>query len=185
MEMKEEIRINAPRDRVFTALNDPEVLKRAIPGCEDLEKLSDTDFTATVVIKVGPVKASFKGEVTLSDLNPPESYAISGHGKGGPAGFARGGARIQLLDEGEVTLLRYEVKVDVGGKLAQLGGRLIDGTSKRLAAQFFESFKEIVGAPAPARAAAPEPERAAAPLAWIIGGGIVLAALIYFVVIGM
>ena len=185
MEMKEEIRINAPREKVFAALNDAEVLKGAIPGCEELEKVSDTEFTATVVAKVGPIKASFKGEVTLSELNPPESYVISGHGTGGAAGFAKGGVRIQLIDEGPVTLMRYEVKVDVGGKLAQMGGRLIDGTSRRLANQFFENFEEIVGAPAPAGVQAPEPKPAKVPLAWIIGAGIVLAALIYFAVTGL
>ena len=182
MEMRDEIRITAPREKVFAALNDPDVLRRAIPGCEDLEKVSDTEFTATVVAKVGPVKVTFRGAVTLRDIVPPESYTITGQGKGGSAGFAKGEAKIRLMADGEATVMQYEVKAAVGGKLAQLGGRLIDGTSKRLAGQFFEAFEGIVGAPAapPAEIAIPEPRRGISPLVWIIGGGLVLAAVIYF-----
>ena len=193
MKLKGEMRINAPRATVFAALNDPEVLKQAIPGCQDLEKTSDTEFTATVVAKVGPIKATFKGTVTLHDLNPPESYAITGQGQGGTAGFAKGGAKIQLTEDGATTVMSYEVNADVGGKLAQLGGRLIEGTSKRLAGQFFESFKEIVGetpaeeeiaAARQAEAAAAEPKSALHPLIGAVCCGLIAAAVIYFLVTG-
>lgn len=144
MEMNDTQRINAPRDAVYAALNDAEVLKQCIPGCESLEKVSDTEMNATVVLRVGPVKARFKGAVELSDLQPPESYTISGEGKGGVAGFAKGGAKIKLIEEGSETLLEYEVRADIGGKLAQLGSRLIDSTSKKLAGQFFQNFSELL-----------------------------------------
>lgn len=144
MEMNDTQHINAPRETVYAALNDPEVLKACIPGCESLEKVSDTEMNATVVLRVGPVKAKFKGTVELSDLQPPESYTISGEGKGGVAGFAKGGARVKLIEEGNDTLLEYEVKADIGGKLAQLGSRLIDSTSKKLASQFFQNFSELL-----------------------------------------
>jgi len=147
MDMTGEELIAAPRARVYEALNDVEILKRSIPGCEEIEKTSETEMTAKVVIKVGPVKAKFTGEVTLSDLNPPEGYTISGQGKGGPAGFAKGGAKVRLEDRGSETILHYEVHAEVGGKLAQIGGRLIDSTAKKLAGQFFTSFSAIVGAP--------------------------------------
>jgi len=147
MDMTGSERIAAPRERVYQALNDPEVLKAAIPGCESIEKTSDTEMTATVVTKVGPVKAKFQGAVTLSDLDPPNGYTISGEGKGGPAGFAKGGARVRLEPDGlngEATVLHYEVKADVGGKLAQLGSRLIDGTARKLAGEFFTNFAALV-----------------------------------------
>ncbi len=144
MEMNDTQRINAPRDTVYAALNDPEVLKECIPGCESLEKLSDTEMNAAVVLRVGPVKARFKGTVELSDLVPPESYTISGEGKGGVAGFAKGGATVRLIEEGDDTLLEYDVKADIGGKLAQLGSRLIDSTAKKLAAQFFKNFGALL-----------------------------------------
>lgn len=144
MEMKEEIRIAAPREKVYAALNNPEILMQAIPGCESLEKTSETEMTATVVLKVGPVKAKFKGEITLSDLNPPQGYTITGQGKGGPAGFAKGGATVNLEADGNATIMSYDVKVNVGGKMAQLGGRLIDSTAKKLAGQFFSKFEELV-----------------------------------------
>ncbi|HZD25875.1 MAG TPA: carbon monoxide dehydrogenase subunit G, partial [Alphaproteobacteria bacterium] len=126
MEMQGEYRIPAPREQVWNALNDPEVLKASIPGCNTLDKVSDNAFTATVTAKVGPVKAKFNGEVTLSDINPPESYTISGEGKGGAAGFAKGGADVKLEEAGSETILRYTVNASVGGKLAQIGSRLID-----------------------------------------------------------
>ncbi len=147
MDMTGEERIAAPRTRVYEALNDVEILKRSIPGCEEIEKTSETEMTAKVVVKVGPVKAKFTGEVTLSDLNPPEGYTISGQGKGGPAGFAKGGAKVRLETDGSDTVLHYEVHAEVGGKLAQIGGRLIDSTAKKLAGQFFTNFSAIVGAP--------------------------------------
>ena len=144
MQLKGEERIEAPRERVWEALNDPNVLKKCIPGCETLEQRSATEMTATVGLKVGPVKASFDGEVELKNLNPPESYRLEGEGKGGVAGFAKGGADVHLADEGEATLLSYDVDAQVGGKLAQLGGRLIDSTAKKLAKQFFANFKKEV-----------------------------------------
>lgn len=145
MDMTGEYRIPAPRAEVWAALNDPETLKAAIPGCESLEKTGDDAFSATVVAKVGPVKAKFSGDVKLLNINPPESYTISGEGKGGAAGFAKGGADVKLTEDGEgATILTYTAKADVGGKLAQLGSRLIDGTSKKMAEEFFSNFKEQV-----------------------------------------
>ena len=152
MDMTGEYRIPAPREQVWAALNDPETLKASLPGCQSLEKVSDQEFAATVVAKVGPVQAKFNGNVTLSNLNPPESYTISGEGKGGAVGFAKGGADVRLLEEGEVTVLTYTAKADVGGKLAQLGSRLIDGTAKKMADEFFNNFSKQVAGPAPAPA---------------------------------
>ncbi|MDA0997578.1 MAG: carbon monoxide dehydrogenase subunit G [Proteobacteria bacterium] len=148
MKLADEIRIAAPRDRVWAALNDIEVLKASIPGCEELTKDSDTQLSAVVQAKIGPVKAKFKGSVTLSDLNPPESYRISGEGKGGAAGFAKGSAAVTLTDDGEATLLTYTVEAKVGGKLAQLGGRLIDGFARKLTDEFFNRFQLAVEGPA-------------------------------------
>ncbi len=144
MEMAEEIRINAPREKVFAALNDVEILKQSIPGCESLEALSPTEFTATVVSKVGPLKARFTGGVTLIDVIAPESYTMIGEGKGGPAGFAKMRTKVHLSDDGDATLMSYEVKADIGGKLAQLGGVLITKTSQKLAAVFFKNFEALV-----------------------------------------
>ena len=160
MEMTGEYRIAAPRETVWAALNDPEVLKASIDGCEELERISESELTATVMFKVGPVKARFKGKVTLSDLDPPNGYTIAGEGQGGAAGFARGEARVTLADEGGATLLRYTVKASVGGKLAQIGSRLIDATARKRADDFFAAFAEAV-APAPEEA----PEVAPAPAA--------------------
>lgn len=156
MEMTDTQIIRAPRDVVWAALNDPEVLKACIPGCESVEKLSDTELAAKVTLRIGPVKASFTGKVTLSNLDPPNGYTISGEGQGGVAGHARGGADINLEEDGENTNLHYAVKAEVGGKIAQLGARLIDGTAKKLAGEFFEKFAEIV-APSPAEASGAEP----------------------------
>jgi carbon monoxide dehydrogenase subunit G len=155
MKLSGENRINAPPQEVWRALNDPEILKRAIPGCESLEKLSDTQFKATVVTKIGPVQAKFNGEVELTDLDPPNGYTISGKGSGGVAGNARGGAKVRLAPDGDGTKLSYDVDAQVTGKLAQLGSRLIDSTAKMLAGQFFNKFGDIVGkpyAPAPVTA---------------------------------
>ncbi len=137
--------IEAPIEKVWAGLNDPEVLQACIPGCESLEKSSDTEFVAVVVLKIGPIKARFNGEVELQDLNPPHGYRIVGEGKGGIAGFAKGGADVQLSEEGPAqTRLKYESKADVGGKIAQLGSRLITSTSKKLATQFFSEFNKKV-----------------------------------------
>ena len=172
MDMTGEYRLNASREAVYDALNDPEILKQCIPGCEEIEKTSDTELTAKVVAKVGPVKAKFSGAVTLSDLNRPESYTISGEGKGGAAGFAKGGAKVRLEPDGTGTLMHYEVHADIGGKLAQLGSRLIDGTAKKMAKDFFETFAglvdgrgmaEAVAEPASTPGVAEESEAATAP----------------------
>ena len=144
MKMSGEQRIEASVERVWEALNDPDVLKASIPGCDSLEKKSDTELAATVTLKIGPVKAKFNGEVELKDLNPPHSYTIFGEGKGGIAGFAKGGADVSLAEDGDATILTYTAKADVGGKIAQLGSRLIDSTSKKLAGEFFKKFGKIV-----------------------------------------
>ena len=181
MELNGEIRIEAPREQVYAALNDPEILRKSIPGCEELEQISETELVATVVIRIGPIKANFQGQVMLSDLNPPESYTISGEGKGGSAGFAKGGAKVSLEEDGGATILRYEVQADVGGKLAQLGGRLIEGTAKKLSGDFFKSFSEAVAGPAPEGVPAAAEKTGTNPLVWIIGGAVVLGIL-YFLI---
>ena len=147
LNMEGEERIAAPIQKVWMALNDPEILKECIPGCQSLEKTAENELAATVVLKIGPIKATFNGAVTLSNLNPPSGYTISGEGKGGVAGFAKGGADVTLSEDGpDTTLLRYTARADVGGKIAQLGSRLIESTSKKLAGQFFSTFGEKVGA---------------------------------------
>jgi|GEM_PF-72237 len=174
MEMTGHQLIPADRETVWKALNDPEVLKASLPGCEEIVKTSDTEMTAKLTAKVGPVKAKFTGALTITDSNPPVSYTLNGEGKGGAAGFAKGGASVRLEETDGGTILHYEAKANVGGKLAQLGARLIDGTAKRMADEFFSNFaKQVSGdataepqpvpaegtAPAPT---APEPEEAAA-----------------------
>jgi uncharacterized protein len=150
VELSDQQKINASRQQVFAALNDAEILRQCIPGCETLDKLSDTEMTATVVLRVGPVKAKFSGAVTLSNINPPNGYTITGEGKGGAAGFAKGGADIELLEESDgSTTLKYDVKVNIGGKIAQLGSRLMESTSRKLAGQFFDKFAEILEAQNP------------------------------------
>lgn len=136
--------ISAPREVVWTALNDADVLKACIPGCTELTKTSDTSFEATVKQKVGPVSATFRGVVELSEINAPESYRIAGEGKGGAAGFAKGGADVRLEEVEEGTSLAYDVDAKVGGKIAQLGARLIDGFAKKMADQFFTTFQKVV-----------------------------------------
>ncbi|MFZ5792433.1 MAG: SRPBCC family protein [Pseudomonadota bacterium] len=196
MEMTGSQRIEASRERVWQALNDPEILKASIPGCERIEKLSDTEMAATVTLKVGPVKASFQGDVKLADLDPPNGYTITGEGRGGAAGFAKGAARVSLIPEGSATVLSYSVKADVGGKLAQLGGRLIDSTARRLAAEFFDRFAQAMdaacagGAPGTPQlagsAAEAIPIRArsmrSSPVLWASGAviAIVLAAILFW-----
>jgi uncharacterized protein len=165
MEMTGEHRIPAPRQRVWEALNDPEVLKHCIPGCQSLDKVSDTEFNGRVVASVGPVRATFGGKVTLSDLDPPQSYTITGEGSGGVAGFAKGGAKVNLAEEGAETLLSYAVQAQVGGKLAQIGSRLIDGVARKMANDFFGSFATEVAAGQPAPAPVEAASAAAAPAA--------------------
>ncbi len=160
MKMNGEFRVPTDRETVWRALNDPEVLKECLPGCQEIEKTSDTEMTATLVLKVGPVKATFAGGVTLSDLDPPNGYTLSGQGQGGTAGFASGEARVRLADEGGQTVVQYDVDAKVGGKLAQIGSRLIDSTAKKLARRFFDSLAEKLGGGEEAEAE-PEPEAAA------------------------
>ncbi|SMH27591.1 SRPBCC family protein [Mesorhizobium australicum] len=144
MDMQGQQLIPADRETVWNALNDPEILKVCIPGCQELTKSSDTQMTAVAVIKVGPVSARFQGAVTLSDLDPPNGYTISGEGQGGVAGFAKGTAVVRLDSVDDGTLLRYEVDAQIGGKLSQLGGRLIDATAKKMSAAFFEKFGQEI-----------------------------------------
>ncbi|NDV86411.1 carbon monoxide dehydrogenase [Aurantimonas aggregata] len=147
MDLKGEYRLPAPRETVWAALNDPDVLKSCIPGCESLEMTGENMMAATVTMKIGPVKAKFSGEVRLENINAPESYSIVGEGKGGIAGFAKGGADVRLEEDGAETILTYDVNAQVGGKIAQLGGRMIDSTAKKLAGQFFDCFVEKVSGP--------------------------------------
>lgn len=176
MKMNGEQLIAAPRRGVWEALNDPEVLKQCIPGCQSLEKESDDRLKAVVAIKIGPIGAKFNGAVTLSELDPPSSYVISGEGQGGTAGFARGSARVTLADEDGGTRLTYAVDAEVGGRLAQVGGPIVDATAKQLAGTFFKRFgalvtasEEVAAAPAAAQvvaqaaASSGQPEAAPAP----------------------
>ena len=189
MEMTGERRIPAPRQKVWDALNDPEILKQCIAGCESLDKTSDTEFSARVTSRVGPVTAKFTGKVELSDVDPPNGYTISGEGQGGVAGFAKGGAKVQLADDGDGTLLTYEANGTVGGKLAQIGSRLIDSTARKMADDFFDKFAEAVGgteeeaaAEEPAEApAAPPKSEGLSPAVWI--GGLVAIAVIVLVIV--
>ena len=153
MDMTGERRIAAPRGRVWDALIDPAVLKVSIPGCESLEKQSDTDLKAVAVVKIGPMTGRFSGNVQLSDLDPPNGYTISGEGQGGVLGFAKGGAKVRLSDDGPGTLLAYEVHAQVGGKMAQLGARLIDASARQMADAFFDRFSAQLAPPAAAAAA--------------------------------
>ncbi|MGH7111329.1 MAG: SRPBCC family protein [Stellaceae bacterium] len=146
MDMTGEYHIPAPRQRVWEGLNDPAILKDCIPGCQEIEKVSDTEFAAKVVAKVGPVKAAFGGKVTLSDLAPPQGYTIAGEGTGGVAGFAKGSARVDLVEEAGGTLLKYTAQANVGGKLAQIGSRLIGATARKMADDFFGRFAGLVAA---------------------------------------
>jgi uncharacterized protein len=205
MEMTGEFRIPAPRQRVWEGLNDPEVLKQCIPGCQALDKVSDSEFNGRVVASVGPVRATFGGKVTLSDLDPPQGYTISGEGSGGVAGFARGGAKVKLAEDGDATLLTYAVQAQVGGKLAQVGSRLIDGVARKMANDFFGCFAAAMAAEQPAAAegeAAPtapaaEPARDAVeppppmpqprpagfrlpPAVWVTGLAVIIIVLLYF-----
>ena len=144
MELEDEIIINAPKDKVYAALNNPEVLQKCIPGCEELIKHSDTELEAKVVLKVGPVKARFNGNVQLDPTGAPDAFSLTGKGNGGAAGHAKGGADVTLTAKGETTILRYTAKADIGGKLVQLGSRLIQSTAKKLAAKFFSSFANVL-----------------------------------------
>jgi len=197
MDLTGEYRIPAPRETVWAALNNPEILKACIPGCEELNKTSDTELVAKVVAKIGPVKAAFGGKVTLSDLDPPNGYTITGEGQGGAAGFAKGGAKVRLepADGGTVTVLHYAADAQIGGKLAQIGSRLVEGTAKKLADEFFAAFAAQAAAAAPTAtpAAAGQPVSQPAPIVasatssglspvlWITGLVIIVAAILAFV----
>ena len=202
MDLTGEYRIPAPRETVWAALNNPDILKACIPGCEELNKTSDTEFVARVVAKIGPVKAGFGGKVTLSDIDPPNGYTISGEGQGGAAGFAKGGAKVRLesVDGGAATVLHYSADAQIGGKLAQIGSRLVEGSAKKLADEFFAAFAAAaaaapqMAAPAPAiEEATPQPVTQTAPVIatasssglspvlWIIGLVVIVAAILAFV----
>ena len=182
MEMTGEYSIPAPRQVVWDALNDPEILKASIPGCTEMIKTADDAFEAKVSFKVGPVRAKFGGNVKLSDIDPPNGYTISGEGQGGAAGFAKGGATVKLSDDGAGTLLSYTVNAAVGGKLAQIGSRLIDATARKMANDFFARFAEVVAGPAPEEAAAevaPPPAEAKPglpPAVWV--GGLIAIVVV-------
>lgn len=184
MQMTGEYRIPASRETVWEALNDPDILKQSIPGCEEMEKTEDGGFAAKVTAKVGPVRAKFSGKVELTDMDPPNGYTISGQGTGGAAGFAKGSAKVNLAEDSGATILTYTVDASVGGKLAQIGSRLIDATAKKMADDFFSRFAELVAGPAPvgAEAEAAEagrpPEKARGIPAYIWVGGVILAVLI-------
>ena len=186
MEIQGEYRIAAPRDKVFAALNDTAVLQACIPGCESLEKTSDSEMKAKVRLRIGPVSATFGGKVTLSDIDPPNSYKISGEGQGGAAGFAKGSAVVSLREEGGETVLTYNVDAQVGGKIAQVGARLIDGTARKLAGEFFGKFAGMVGGPPVAGSLAGEIVKTAPAAAqrgyrhWLIIGVIVVVLVVVF-----
>jgi len=179
MEVNGEYQIEAPREEVWAALNDTEILRQALPGCESLERTSDTNFDARVKLKVGPVAVNFAAKIELKDLDPPNGYTISGDGKGGPAGFARGEARVSLEDVDGSTLLRYDVEAKLGGKLGQLGARMIDATAKKIAGEFFSKFSELVAPKSVEQEEAVESAQVswlAQPALWI-GGVVTLLAL--------
>jgi len=206
MDLTGEYRIPAQREVVWAALNNPEILKVCISGCEELNKTSDTEFVARVVAKIGPVKAGFSGKVTLSDLDPPNGYTITGEGQGGAAGFAKGGAKVWLeaVDGGAATVLHYSADAQIGGKLAQIGSRLVEGSARKLADEFFAAFAAQAAAAAPAAAQAattapasaepaPQPVSQPAPVVpsatssglspvlWIVGLVVVVAIILGFV----
>ena len=181
MEMTGEQLIPLPQQKVWEALNDPEILKACIPGCETIERVSDTEYKVAMTASVGPVKAKFSGKLLLSDLNPPNSYAMAFEGSGGAAGFGKGSATVQLSTEGANTKLAYSAKATIGGKLAQVGSRLIDGVAKKMADDFFKAFNAKI---APAGAAAPAPAAPAAgpsgaKLMWALVAAIAAVILIY------
>ena len=144
MELSDEVVIPSPRDEVYKALNDIEVLKLCIPGCEELTKESETELDAIVVLKIGPMKAKFAGHITLDPSNAPAQFSLMGEGDGGVAGFAKGGADVNLTEDGDNTILKYEAKAEPGGKIAQLGSRLIMSTAKKLSTKFFKNFEDYM-----------------------------------------
>jgi carbon monoxide dehydrogenase subunit G len=191
MDLTGEYRIPAARRDVWDALNDPEILKQCIDGCQELNKDSDTQFSAKVTAKVGPVKAKFSGKVTLSELDPPNGYKISGEGQGGVAGFAKGGAIVKLTEDGNDTVLTYSANAEVGGKLASVGSRLVEGVAKKQADDFFGKFSELVGGDADSGSEASAPvgslvdsdSKGLSPLVWGVGLVIAVGAILYFVMV--
>ncbi len=182
MEMTGEQIIALPQPRVWEGLNDPEVLKACIPGCESIERVSDTEYRVVITAAVGPVKAKFNGKLLLSEVNPPTSYRLSFEGSGGAAGFGKGGASVRLNPEGQGTRLGYTANAQVGGKLAQVGSRLIDGVARKMADEFFQRFNEKLVGPAPA--ARGEAVMAAQQGPWLAGTyAFVLSTVVVFLVI--
>ena len=185
MEMSGEQRIPLPQQRVWEALNDPEILKACIPGCETIERVSDNEYKVAMTAAVGPVKAKFAGKLLLSDLNPPNSYSLAFEGSGGAAGFGKGSAQVALTPDGSGTLLTYKASATVGGKLAQIGSRLIDGVAKKMSDDFFARFNSTVAPEAPAAAAqslesTPIAHRATVPgWLWALGGILLLMLVLY------
>jgi len=194
MELTGTERIQAPRAVVWQALNDPEILKSCIPGCESIEMLSPTEMKARVGLRLGPIKANFAGRVTLSDIDPPNGYTISGEGSGGPAGGAKGSAQVRLSEDGGATLLSYSVNSQVSGKIAQLGSRLIDATAQKLAGDFFGKFNEQVSAPTESGAPTSTPHvematvtpvaTSASQWRWFLVGAALIAALLLWLALG-
>ena len=178
MELKGERLIPAPVDTTWAALNNPEILKACIAGCESLERTGDDAFQALVAVRVGPVSAKFKGNLKMSDVKPPNSYTINFDGQGGAAGFGKGSADVSLVAEGGSTRLSYVARAQVGGKMAQVGSRLIDAAAGKIAEDFFTAFEAALR-PAEVAAAAPAPAPAAVNkmVWWIVGAVVVLAAI--------
>jgi hypothetical protein len=181
MEMTGEQLIPVPQAEVWRGLNDPEVLKACIAGCESIEKVSDNEYKVSIVAAVGPVKAKFNGKLLLSDLNPPNSYSLSFEGSGGAAGFGKGGAQVSLKSESAGTRLSYSARASVGGKLAQVGSRLIDGVARKMADDFFVAFNEKLAG------VSGKPEDVTVPVgakrkihpAWWVAGAVLVALLVY------
>ncbi|MFN0038391.1 MAG: SRPBCC family protein [Burkholderiales bacterium] len=183
MEMSGEQRIPLPQQRVWEALNDPEILKACIAGCESIERVSDNEYKVAMMAAIGPVRAKFSGKLLLSDIHPPHSYSLAVEGSGGAAGFGKGSARVGLASDAEGTLLTYQATASVGGKLAQIGSRLIDGVAKKMADEFFAKFNATVTKPdAPDSAQTPAVATKPSPLppwVWISGGIVVLLIILY------
>jgi carbon monoxide dehydrogenase subunit G len=186
-----EYRIAAPREAVWAALNDAEVLKACIPGCEELQKLSETEIDARVAAALGPVRSTFATRIQLSDIKPPESYTISGEGKAA-AGFGKGSAQVNLAEEGGATILRYSAELRLGGKLAQVGSRLLEGATRQLADQFFDAFAKRLDAGATKQedAAADAGDGAAtagtsggSKLPWFIAAAVVIAVIVWLLAV--
>jgi len=180
MEMTGEQLIPVSQEKVWRGLNDPEMLKACIAGCESIEKVSDSEYKVVIVAAVGPVKAKFNGKLLLSDLNPPDSYSLSFEGSGGAAGFGKGGAQVSLKPEGAGTRLSYTAKASVGGKLAQVGSRLIDGVAKKMADDFFAAFNEKLAGPAGGEEiTVPVGAKKGIHPAWWVAGAVLVALLVY------